>query len=69
MAVAIVGGAVLRVHQDLVSFADFLELVFAGFVVRVAVGMKFEGQFAVGLLDVLLAGATVHAEDFVIVAF
>ena len=69
VAVLVVSGALLRVAQCFVSFAQFLELFFGGMISRIFVGMIFDRQFAVGLLDLLLAGGALHAKYLVIVAF
>ena len=69
MAVLIVGRAFLRVIQDFVGFAQFLELFFGSLIAGVLVGVKFDGQFAVGLFDFLVACVPFHPQDFVIVAF
>jgi hypothetical protein len=68
VAVLVVGGALLRVGEDLVGFLGLLELLFRLWVVRIAVGMVLHGQLAVGLLDVLIRSVAVDAEDFVVVA-
>ena len=53
MTKAIVGGALVSIHQDVVGFAQFLEFLFGVWVVRILIGMKLDGQFAVGALDLL----------------
>ena len=47
---AIVSGAFVRIHQDVVSFAKLLEFFFSVRVVRVFVGMKFHRELAIGAL-------------------
>jgi hypothetical protein len=68
VAVLVVGGALLRVGQDLVGFLGFLELLLGLGIVRIAVRMVLHGQLAVGLLDLVVRGVAVDAEDFVVVA-
>src|SRR6185436_11954706 len=46
MAVAVIGGALLAVLEDLVGFVDFLESHFAGGVARILVRMPFHRQLA-----------------------
>ena len=46
MAEPVIGGALLRVLQRLVGFVDFLELVLAGVIARIAVGMELHGELA-----------------------
>jgi hypothetical protein len=69
VAVLVVGGALLRVGEDLVGFLGLLELLFGLGIVRIAVRMVLHGQLAVGLLDLVVRGVAVDAEDFVVVAF
>jgi hypothetical protein len=68
MAVLVVGRPLLRVGEDLVGFLGFLELLLRFRVVRIAVGMVLHGQLAVGLLDLVVRGVAIDAEDFVVVA-
>ena len=53
MAMLIVQPAFLRIAQNLVSLAEFLELFLGCFIARIFVRMKFHGEFAVRLLDFL----------------
>ena len=69
MAVAIVGGALLVVHEDVVGFAEFLEFLLRVRVVRIFVGMKFDRELAVGALDLLAGRGALDAQDFVVIAF
>ena len=46
MAEAVIGGALLAVLQDVVGLVDFLELVLAVFVARIAIGMVLHGELA-----------------------
>jgi hypothetical protein len=69
VAVAVVGGALLIVTQDLVGFLGFLELLFGFFAVRIAVRMVLPGQLSRGLLEVVVRGVLRDAQDFVIVTF
>ena len=69
MAEAVVGGALLRVLQDLVGFVDFLELQLGRMVAVVAVGMKLHGELAEGALQRLLVAAARDAQNFVEIAF
>ena len=55
-----------RVFQYLVGFVDFLETLL-GVRRLVDVRMIFAGQLAIGPLDILLLGVTVHAQYLVIV--
>ena len=63
MAEAIVSRALLLVLQDVIGFVDFLELVFAILVARVAVGMPFHRELAVRRLHLRVVRGALHAED------
>ena len=69
MAEPIVGGAFVAVHQDVVSFTELLKFFFGVRIVRIFVGMKFDGEFAVGALDLVARDSSLDLEDFVIIAF
>src|SRR5438552_1724834 len=63
VAVLVISGALLRVAQRFIGFTQFFELFLGGLVARIFVGMIFAGQFPVGLLDFVLTGVALHAED------
>ena len=69
VAVLVVGGAFLRVAQDFVGMAEFLEIFLGNLVARVFVRVKFHGLLAVGFFDFVVARVLIDAENFVIVAF
>src|SRR5215472_11244582 len=69
MSEAIVQAALLRIRQDRVGFAAFLESFFRVWVVGIAVGVVLQCQLAIGTLDLQLAGAALDAQDFVIISF
>ena len=56
MAVAIIGGALVGIAQDLIGLAGLLELLFRGVIAGVAVRMIFERLLAISALQLLLAG-------------
>ena len=66
---AVIHAALFRIGKDGISLAAFLELFFRIGIVRIAVRMKLHGQLAIGALDLLIAGAALHAQDFVIISF
>jgi hypothetical protein len=68
MAEVVVGGALLRVFQDLVSLVQLFEANFRLHVARVAIGMELLGEPPVGGLELLLACAPRKAERFIVVA-
>ncbi len=51
VAIAVVGGALLRIAQDAVRLGRFLESLFGILIVRIAVRVVFQRQFAVGALQ------------------
>ena len=67
--VLVVGCALLRIAQRLVSFADLLELLFRRLVAGVFVRVKFDGHLAISLLDLLFAGSLLSFQDLVVIAF
>ena len=69
VAEAVVGGFFLGVFQDVVGFADFLELGFSGLVAGVGIGMEFLGVIAVCGLERLFVGALLKPQDFVKITF
>ena len=68
VAVTVVGRAFAGIAQDLVGLADFFEFRLSRVVVRVFVGMEFDRELAVGLLEVVLGDASFDAENLVVVA-
>ena len=58
MAVAIVALAFLRIAEDFVGLGRLLELGVRLGVADVAVGVILHGQLAIGLLDLLVVGAS-----------
>ena len=67
MAELVVGRAFFRIAQHLVGLADLLEFFLGGLVVGIFVGMILDGQFAVGLFDLIRRGAFLDAEQFVVI--
>src|ERR1039458_4601233 len=66
---AVILRAPLGIGKDLVSLVEFLESLLGFFVAGIAIGMKLNGESAVGFLQFDFAGAVIDTEDFVIVAF
>ena len=48
---AIVSGALVPIHQDVIGLTQLLEFFFGVGVVRIFIGMKFYGEFAISALD------------------
>jgi hypothetical protein len=65
VTVAVIRLALFRIAQHLVSFLDFLELLFRFLVVRIAVGMEFHRKLAIRLLDVFFRSTLGDPEDLV----
>jgi hypothetical protein len=68
MAVAVIGGALLAVLENLVGFVDFLEFHFAGGVARILVRMPFHRQLAEGRLELAVVRVPLNFQGFVIAA-
>ena len=66
-AVAVIGGALFRILQDVVGVVDGLELLFGFRIPRIAVRMELHGELAKRLLDVIGARRTADSEQLVIV--
>ncbi len=69
VAEPIVGSAFVRVHEDIVRFAQFLELFFGVRIVRIFIWMKLDREFAICALDLLFGGASCNVQHVVVVAF
>jgi hypothetical protein len=65
----VVGGALFRVAQRLISLAQLLELLLGRMVARIFVRVIFHRQLAVGFFDLLGGGFPADFQDFVIIAF
>ena len=68
VAEVVVGGALLRVLQDLVGLVQLLEAHLGAVVAGIAVGMEFLGEPPVSGLELLLVGAPGKPERLVVVA-
>jgi hypothetical protein len=66
---AVVRGSLVRVRQDRVGLAAFLEFFFSVGVIWIAIRMKLQRQFAIGALDLLIVGFAGNPKHFVVVAF
>jgi hypothetical protein len=69
VTVLVVGRALLRVGENFVGFLDFLEVLLGLGVVRIAIRMIFHRQLAVSLLDFIIGGVAIDAQNVVKVAF
>jgi hypothetical protein len=68
VAKSVIGGAFLRIAEDIVGFFDLFELLL-GSMVLVVVGMILKCQLPERLLDFISRGISVHAENIVVVVF
>jgi hypothetical protein len=68
MAEAVVLGPLLLVAEDVIGILHFLEAALGLLVAGIAVGMIFAGQLAVGLLDLVVCGVALDAQDVVVIA-
>ena len=68
LAEAVVGGALLRILQDLIGLADRLEMRFLVGAAAMAVGMAFHRDLAIRRLDRRRVGAAIDAEQAVIIS-
>ena len=68
VAELVVGGALLRVLQDLVGLVQLLEADLGALVAGIAVGVKLLGEPPVGGFELLLARAPGEPECLVVVA-
>src|SRR5256885_7222609 len=68
MAIAVIGGALIAVLEDLVGFVDFLELHFAGGIARILVRMPFHRELAEGRLELGLVRGPIDFQGFVVAA-
>ena len=69
MTETIIGRAFVAVLENVVGLVDFLELVFAILVARVAIGMPLHGELAERGLKLTFVGGTLDFQGFVIAAF
>src|SRR5690606_36886737 len=69
MAKAVIGGALLIVFQDVISFANFFELLFGFFVIGVFVGVVLHGKLAVSFFQLVRAGFFLDAQNLIKIFF
>src|SRR5690606_1546538 len=63
------GRTLAGIGEHFVGLVGLLEFLFRRLVVRIAVGVVFHRQAAIGLLQLCLAGAALNPEHFVIITF
>ena len=68
VAEAVVSGALLRIAQDAIGLAAFLELLFGVGIVGIPIGMKALGELAVSGLQFRIGGLLADTEYFVIIS-
>src|SRR5688572_229096 len=67
VAELIVGGALLRIRQDLVRLLRLLEFVLGTLVIRIAIRMVLHRVLAIGLLQVVVGRIAIETEHRVVV--
>ena len=65
---AVVSRTFVRIAQDCISFGGFLEFLFRIRIIRIAVRMVLEREFAIRALHLLLGRGASDSEHFVIIA-
>jgi hypothetical protein len=68
MPIAIVGCALVRIHQHVVRFAELLEAFFRARIIRVLIRVEFDRELAIRALDLVFGRLPLDREDLVIVA-
>ena len=69
VAETVIGGALVAVLEHVIGLVEFLELVLALVVARIAIRMMLHGELAEGGLQLDLGAGARNAQDFVVVAF
>src|SRR5579859_3082356 len=69
MSEAVVARALVAIHQDAVSLGGLFELYLRLGTTGIAVRMVLHRQFAIGALDLLLAGGSAYSQNLVVIAF
>ena len=67
MTVLIIGCALLRIGQDLISFFDFLKLILSLFIPLITIRVILHGQAFIGFLDFALIRFTGYAQNLIVV--
>src|SRR5690606_4326329 len=65
MAVAVVGIALLRIREHLVSLLGFLEFFFRFLAARIAIRVMFHREFAIRLLELVFRGTLADTKNLV----
>ncbi len=68
MAIAVVCGALVFIHEDVIRLAQLLEPILGGVIARIFVRMIFHRQLAVGPLDFVPGRIAGNLENLVVVA-
>jgi hypothetical protein len=69
VAETVIGGALVAVLKHVIGLVDFLELVLAFVVARIAIRVKLHGELAERGLQLGLGAGALNAQHFVVVAF
>ena len=68
MTELVIALTLLRIAQYVIGLSQFLELLFGFLVPRVLVGVIFDSELAVGLLQFVGRSTLSYAEDFVVIS-
>ena len=68
VAELVVTGFLILIGQNLVGLVDLLKFGLGLLVARVQVGVIFLGRLSVGLFDLVIPGASVYAQDLIIIS-
>ena len=66
---AIICGALIRIDQNIVRFAQLLELFLGVGIVRIFIWMKLNRLLAIGAFHLLVGGVSFNAQHFVVITF
>ena len=67
VTIAVVGGAFVGVHQDVVGLAEFFEFLLRVHVARILIGMQLDRELAISALDFFRGSGALHVQDFVVI--
>ena len=69
MAVTVVDIPFFCIAQNLVGFCRLLEIFFRLPIPRIPIRVTLHGKLAVALFDLIIRGASFHAQDLVVTTF
>ena len=69
MAIAVICRPFVRVREDCISLAHFLELVLGIRIIGISIRMELQGKLPIGTLQFLFGNRAGYAQDLVVIAF